>query len=158
MMELRLRVWKLFEDNSRTKAGRYCRAGWSGFCLYDLSPYERDVVNSFFEIIPENVKWVTRDTSEDSCGFADEYVVCCSYTAWLGEEEHVAAFTDMVRNIPDRVHVFEVSEMPSPEHLALLDGLNFMVYRFRNDQKGSGRLIISIQECPEASLIKLIYG
>lgn len=152
-MSVELAAWRLFEDNRRTKAGRLWHAGWTGTCLVNLSPFEEERITAFLAALPKDEwwaqwRWIDDDEHYETIGDF-RYRQCC---VWIKEPGDVARFDALLEANPDRVFEIVLTGPMADEHLRTLDDVNHLLVM------GEHAIVLSIQDCPQAALLKLLYG
>lgn len=151
-MSVALAAWRLFEEDRRTKAGRLWHAGWTGTCLVNLSRFEEERILAFLATLPEDgwwAQWRWLVDEEDEAVGDFRYRQCC---VWIKEPEQAARLDALLAANPDRVFEIALDRPLADEHRKALASVNHLLVC------GENATILSIEDCPQAALLKLVYG
>lgn len=152
---LALSAWRLSEDDKRLKAGRLCHAGWHGVYLCTMSPYEEKMVRNFIKTIPTKDVYFRAETCHEN-DLADVGIGNHAYRAmsiWLESIDHFEQLKELLQTNRDRTVCFSLGTRITQEYLQTnLSHINHLVV------EGENALVISIEDCPAAVGVKLVFG
>lgn len=167
MPNFKLHVWKLREEDKRRQGGKLWHAGWSGYCITNMSDYERRIIDAFVKQRREqkqNVicykEKITSDIYDDQ-GEKGTYTDM-QYCIWIKSPDAVAEFVKMIGDFADRETTFKLTSSNVDQSIKdRLCAVNYALipvsfqYGYPGETK---QTYFSTADAESAALVRLYYG